>query len=752
MMAGDATGQFADAITAAGLTRPEHIEADGELHRFASNGKRGDDAGYYVLHLDGVPAGHFGCWRAGVAQSWRADLGRKLSPAEAIAHQERVEKMQREREAEQARRQAEAREKAAAVWRAASPVAQDHPYLRRKRVAPVPTLRELLALEVAAVLGYAPRSREHELVGRLIVVPIKVGTALSTLEFIDENGLKTALAGGAKAGGYWSPQALPAGDGGGMTLLIGEGVATVLSAREATGQPAVAALSCGNLSSVARTMRDHYPSAKIVILADLGNGEEKAREAALAIGGLLALPGFCADRPEGASDFNDMMLIHGAEAVKRAVESAVPPDTREPVPSAPDAPGADPAGAWPDPMDRAAFHGIAGELVRMIEPDTEADPAAILVQFLAAFGALVGRGPHYRVESDEHHANLFVALVGPTSAGRKGTSWGRVRDALARVPDWKPEVKGLASGEGIKYHVRDPREERKTSRQGEPIVEIADPGVDDKRLLVVEPEFAGALRAAQRQGSTLSATIREAWDTGNLRTLTKNDPITATGAHISIIGQITTDELRAELTATDAANGFANRFLFVATRRSKLLPFGGEAADEGEIVALAGRLHERALTARTKSRMGMTAQARAVWTKVYERLTEGAGGLHGAATARAAPQVLRIALIYALLDGADRIDAPHLMAALAVWQYCDATAKYIFGASLGDRIADEIERRLDRAGEGGLTRTELRDAFGRHQSVERIGAALDLLRTRGRATCEVVKTQGRPVETWRAAR
>ena len=113
------------------------------------------------------------------------------------------------------------------------------------------------------------------------------------------------------------------------------------------------------------------------------------------------------------------------------------------------------------------------------------------------------------------------------------------------------------------------------------VTEITDQGVTDKRLFVVESEFASALRAAQRQGSTLSATIREAWDSGNLRTLTKNDPITATGAHICIVGHITADELRAELTATDSANGFANRFLFVAVKRSKLLPFGGERRRRG---------------------------------------------------------------------------------------------------------------------------------------------------------------------------
>jgi len=411
------------------------------------------------------------------------------------------------------------------------------------------------------------------------------------------------------------------------------------------------------------------------------------------------------------------------------------------------------AGAqWPDALEPAAYHGIAGEFVRMIAPHTEADPTALLVQFLVAFGALVGRGPHYRVEGDEHHANLYVLMIGATAKGRKGTSWGRVREVFELIPGWKPHVSGLSSGEGLKYHVRDPREETTTNRRGELVTEQVDAGVPDKRLLVIETEFASALRAAKREANTLSATVREGWDSGDLRTLTKHDPVTATGAHVCLVGHITADELRAELTATDSANGFANRFLFVAVRRSQLLPFGGEATNGGARQAFAQRLHALAELARSRQRIDMTGDARKAWTAVYPELSAGGDGLHGAVTARAEAQVIRLALVYALLDGVEVIDVAHLLAALAVWTYCDATARYVFGARLGDRMADEIMQRLQRAGDGGLTRTEIRDMFGRNLSADRIGAALDLLRRRGRATCEAVTTGGRPTELWRAAR
>lgn len=441
-------------------------------------------------------------------------------------------------------------------------------------------------------------------------------------------------------------------------------------------------------------------------------------------------------------------------AIYRGVEDAVRAAKRSLNGHADDASETTQRPEWPSSLDPAAFHGLAGDVVRMIEPHTEADPAAVLIQFLVAYGALVGRedgdGPHYRVEGDKHFANLYAVIVGPSSKGRKGTSWSRVRGIFERIPEWKPHVSGLSSGEGVKYHVRDAREEDRQNKHGETVLEIVDTGVQDKRLLVVESELASALRAAQRQGNTLSATLREGWDSGNLRTLTKHDPVVSTGAHICIIGHVTTDELRSELTQTDAANGFANRFLFCGAKRSKLLPFGGEEADEGELQALSDRVREQMHTARTRSRMRLTPAARSVWAATYKQLSEGHGGLHGAVTARAEAQTIRLALVYALLDGAGEINQDHLMAGLALWTYCDATAAHVFGISLGDRAADEIARKLRATGTQGMTRTDIRDLFQRNLSSERINVALDLLRSRGLAMVESVSGGGRSAEVWRA--
>jgi hypothetical protein len=328
-----------------------------------------------------------------------------------------------------------------------------------------------------------------------------------------------------------------------------------------------------------------------------------------------------------------------------------------------------------------------------------------------------------------------------------------VREIFSPIPDWPRVVNGLSSGEGLKYNVRDAFSKmERDKRTGETHEVLVDAGVDDKRLLVVEAEFAQVLRQGARAGNTLSATIRSAWDTGTLMTLTKNDPVTATGAHISLIGHITIDELRAELTATDSANGFANRFLFMCVKRSKMLPFGGGPLAQEALRTLGGRIAKAAASARSLRAIGMTLQARQTWERVYPVLSEGQTGLLGAVTARAEAQCLRLALAYALADEADVIDRHHLLAAIAIWERAALSARHVFGAALGDRVADEILRALRAAGPAGVTRTDISALFKRNETADRIGAALGLLSRRGLAVHYQQPGQaGRPAEVWRVA-
>lgn len=395
--------------------------------------------------------------------------------------------------------------------------------------------------------------------------------------------------------------------------------------------------------------------------------------------------------------------------------------------------------SWPRPLGEAAFHGVAGEIVRVVEPQTEADPAAVLMQLLVAFGNAVGRGPHFTAEADRHALNLFNVLVGETAKGRKGSSWGyiprifevaQLRDGLGINVN-----NGLSSGEGLIWAVRDP------------LPQNEDPGVEDKRLIVFEAEFASTLRVMERDGNTLSPVIRNAWDTGNLASLTKNSPARATGAHLSIIGHVTRNELLRELNRTELGNGFANRFLWTCVRRSKQLPEGGQIPNEA-LQPLAEGLAEAVRFGQGVGEMKRDEEARGLWHQVYGPLSEGKPGLFGAVIARAEAQVMRLACISALLDRSQVIRRPHLEAALEVWRYAEDSARFIFGDALGDPVADEILRALHNAGSAGLTRTQIRDLFGRNRSGATYGQALSLLAKDGLIRCEVQPTDGRPVEHW----
>ena len=408
---------------------------------------------------------------------------------------------------------------------------------------------------------------------------------------------------------------------------------------------------------------------------------------------------------------------------------------------------------WPAPLAPEAFHGLAGEIVAALEPHTEADPAAILIQTLTCLSNVIGRGPHFTIEADRHALNLFVVLVGETSKGRKGVSFGRAKRLFEKADrhcaEWR-FASGLSSGEGLIYAVRDPILRHDPIRDrgrvtGYQDIE-ADPGETDKRLIVYESEFALVLRVMAREGNSLSAIVRQAWETGDLRTLTKNSPLKATRAHISIIGHITRTELLRYLDSTEAANGFGNRFLWLCVSRSKCLPDDEQRqVDRREIERLEGRLSDAVEFTRNVAEMEKDNEAKADWRDVYPALSEGKPGMLGAVTSRAEAQTMRLACLYALLDKSAVIRREHLRAALAVWTYCEQSAAYIFGRSLGDPLADSIMQSL-RQSPVGLTRTDISSLFGRHKSAEQISRALGSLRELGLVRSEFEQTEGRSVE------
>ena len=403
---------------------------------------------------------------------------------------------------------------------------------------------------------------------------------------------------------------------------------------------------------------------------------------------------------------------------------------------------------WPT-LNPIALSGLAGDVVRLIEPHTESDPVALLLQFLVSFGNAIGRGPFYQIEGDRHYTNEFLVLVGQSSKGRKGTSAGRIRQVFdVADPEW---VKvhtggGMSSGEGLIWEVRDPIYKMKDGQE-----ELVDKGVSDKRLLCTETEFAQALTVMQRAGNTLSRTVRDLWDRGNVRSMTKNSPAKTTGAHVSIVGHITAGELRTLLDSTSAMNGFANRFMFGCVKRARVLPHGGNL-DPRDLQLMGAQVMARMNDARSIDRVTMANDAASDWSHIYEHLSEGAPGLMGAICGRAEAHTLRLALIYALLDGKPHIEPAHLMAALGVWEYCEASARHIFGNATGNPIADEVLRALQGAGEGGLSRTDLRDLFSHTRSASAIDGALQALLRIKRVRTFRADTGGRPREMWAAIR
>jgi hypothetical protein len=311
--------------------------------------------------------------------------------------------------------------------------------------------------------------------------------------------------------------------------------------------------------------------------------------------------------------------------------------------------------SWPV-LDDKALYGLAGEVVLAMLPHTEADKVALLASLLVACGNAMGRGAHMRIGADRHHLNLNVGLVGETSKGRKGMSWNLVRNLVeAADPVWAENriMGGLSSGEGLIYAVRDRRVGE--DADGDPV--LIEAGADDKRLMVVEGEFAGPFKAMTRSGNTLSVLIRQAWDGVKLATLTRNSPLKATDAHISVIGHITRAELLRLLSETDAHNGFANRFLWLLVRRSKELPFGGDWTGAGAKPLILG-IKDAVEFGRERREIGWDESARGRWTEVYGKLSEGKPGLFGAATSRAEAQVVRLAALYAVMDRQPKYKAP----------------------------------------------------------------------------------------------
>ncbi len=288
--------QFRKAIAEKDLVPPPIVIGDGKIHRFSSSGKPKDDAGWYIFFEDDIPNGAFGDFRSGqVVKAWKANIGRELSPEEEETFKAKQQRLRSERERDLSDRRAEAKRKAHGILGFSTLAHNNHPYLVSKNVQ-----------------AYGIR----EWKGLLVIPMIDESGETQSLQLISGEGEKRFLSGGKMQGCYF-----PLGKVEGEIILIAEGYATAATVHEATRLPVIVAFNAGNLMGVAKTFREKYPESRIILCADddhmtNGNpGMTKSTEAALAVDGKVLAPVFGINRPDKATDFNDMAKLTGKVAV-----------------------------------------------------------------------------------------------------------------------------------------------------------------------------------------------------------------------------------------------------------------------------------------------------------------------------------------------------------------------------------------------------------------------------------------------------
>ena len=415
---------------------------------------------------------------------------------------------------------------------------------------------------------------------------------------------------------------------------------------------------------------------------------------------------------------------------------------------------------FPSPMSKVAFHGIAGELIDIISPQAETCKEALLAQFLVAMGNLIGHGAYFP-QAGWHCLNEYIATVGATSRGRKGNGWTAIKNLLESIDyDWASGrvIGGIPSGEGIIENVRDAREVIKQSYKSklagkEPEVTI-DEGVEDKRLLLMEEELRRFLSAGGRTTNTLFDVARLAWDNPNvLYNAAKHSPVRATGAHISLIGHITKDELKKCMTSTEYSNGFGNRIAWIASKRTQRLPRPKwiEWSNHEDVIK---RLSAPLLTfsketAPKGQRMAFNSKAESVWDEFYHSIDDNQNGIVGNMLGRTEAHVLRFSMIYAALENKRGIEPDHLRAAIAFWDYCARSVKYIFGETTGSTNADKILWELKRRRGGMLKKDMYKEVFNGRISATELSQSLSELAHAGTAKYEPEKaSNGKLIERW----
>jgi hypothetical protein len=398
---------------------------------------------------------------------------------------------------------------------------------------------------------------------------------------------------------------------------------------------------------------------------------------------------------------------------------------------------------WPT-LHEAALYGIVGEIVRLIADQSEADPAAILITLLAGLGNIAGPIPRMTMGNAQHPARIFAVVAGKSNEGAKGTSYEDTRPFLNMVDsDFDSRTRsGFGSGEGIISEFSDQKEKDDEQSNTEAIPR-------DRRCFIVEEELSRIYTVAAREGSTLSEILRQAWGGGVLSIIRAKDRIIAHSVHISLIGHITPEELKLKLASIDMVNGFGNRFLYVCSKRSKVISRGGKP-DLNRLKQLAEKIAGNIANVGERQ-FHFDDEAGAAWD-AFCHAQKDSEGILDTLLARARPQCLRLAVAYALIDGLPVIRAAHIRAAIAVWDYSLVSADYLFGDLCEDRTQAGILDLLQAEHPGGCTIAELNRSLSNNLRGGAMSAALDALQDAERIRFEVEAPPkgGRPAKRFYA--
>lgn len=390
----------------------------------------------------------------------------------------------------------------------------------------------------------------------------------------------------------------------------------------------------------------------------------------------------------------------------------------------------------PPKAHESMLYGLAGEIGRTAALTTEANPYAVCMDALILLSAEFGRDIFLPIGNTWHHPRLFGLHVGRTGRGRKGDAASLPLRIRAKTSELylnllgQLHTGGLSSREGLVCFIHD------GFTQGKEIT----PPIDDKRLFVIESEFSNILHQAKRDGNTLSSALRDCWDGQSLKPATKTNRLFASDPHIALLGHITPSELIELMKTRELSNGFANRFLIFFAERNKLVPHPkptpkeiveGFADSFKDVISFARGQYPYSQNTR---RASLSATASKRYEQIYYELAKPLdGGIIDAILERRPAHLLRLALIFALIDQTLIIDLPHLEAAYAWIGYCTESVRFIFQsgeqegkAKDSEETAHKIYRFLEANGKASKTQIS-NELFNRNKSSIEIDEALKFL-------------------------